>query len=157
MASRLDYRNSILYRTSRENIYKLQKLQNSAAKLILEKRKRDSASEALRELHWLNIDSRITFKVLLTVYKATRKEGPETINLKYNQSSSRTTSNMRLETSWCRTAIGERQIAYHGTHLWNALPLELRMEGIENSKKKLKTLLFDGHEYLKKETFKYKV
>ena len=85
------------------------------------------------------------------------KKRPKTINLKYNQLSCRTIRNMRLETKWCRTPIGERLIAYHRTRLWNALPLELRMEDTENFKKKLKTLLFDGHEYLKKEAFNYKV
>ena len=121
----MDYCNSILYGTSRENIYKLQKLQNSAAKLISGKRKRDSASEALRELHWLNIDSRIIFTVLLTACKATRKEAPETINLKYDQLSCRMISNIRLETPKRRTATGEHLIVYHGTCLWNDLPLEL--------------------------------
>ena len=156
IASRLDYCNSILYGTSRENMYKLQKLQNSAAKLILGQRKRDSASEALRELHWLNVESRITFKVLLTVYKATRNEGPVTINLNYNQWSCRSINDLKLETPWCKTAIGERLIAYHGTRLWNALPLDLRTEDMEKFKKKLKTLLFNDHEKLKKEAFKYK-
>ena len=61
IVSRLDYCNSILYGTSHDNILKLQKLQNRAAKLILGKEKRESASEALRDLHWLNVESRITF------------------------------------------------------------------------------------------------
>ena len=156
IASRLDYCNSILYGTSRENMYKLQKLQNSAAKLILGQRKRDSASEALRELHWLNVESRITFKVLFIVEKATRNEGPVTINLNYNQWSCRSINDLKLETPWCKTAIGERLIAYHGTRLWNALPLDLRTEDMEKFKKKLKTLLFNDHEKLKKEAFKYK-
>ena len=64
---------------------------------------------------------------------------------------------MKLETPWCKTAIGERLIAYNGTRLWNALPLELRMTDLENFKKKLKTLLFDDCDRLKKETFKYNV
>ena len=81
--SRLDYCNSISYGTSRENMYKLQKLQKSAAKLILRQRKRDSASEALIELNWLDVESRITFKVLLTVTR--QLEGPVTNNLNCNQ------------------------------------------------------------------------
>ena len=63
---------------------------------------------------------------------------------------------MKLETPWCKTAIGERLIAYHGTQIWNALPLELRMD-LENFKKKLKTLLFNDYDKLKKDDFKYNV
>ena len=37
---------------------------------------------------------------------------------------------MKLEIPWCKTAIEERLIGYHGTRLWNALPLELRMEDL---------------------------
>ena len=58
---------------------------------------------------------------------------------------------MKLETPWCKTAISEHFIAYHGTRLWNALPLDLRTEGMKKFKKKLKTLLFNNHEKLNKE------
>lgn len=68
ISSRLDYCNSLFVNLSRENIFKLQKVQNAAARLILGRRKRDSATEALKKLHWLNVESRITFKILLLVY-----------------------------------------------------------------------------------------
>ena len=68
---------------------------------------------------------------------------------------------MKLEIPWCKTAIEavieERLIAYHGTRLWNALPLELRMADLENFKKKLKTLLFYDYDKLKKEALKFNV
>ena len=64
ISSRLDYCNSLYVNNGKGNLNKLQKLQNSAAKLILSRRRRDSAAEALRELHWLNVETRITFKIL---------------------------------------------------------------------------------------------
>ena len=69
ISHRLDYCNSVLVNISKENLYKFQKVQNTAARLILGRRRRDSAAEALKELHWLNIDARITFKILLLVFK----------------------------------------------------------------------------------------
>ena len=57
------------------------------------------------------------------------------MKLNYNQLSCIIMNDMKLETLWCKIAIGERPIAYHGTRLWNAFPLELRMEDLENLKK----------------------
>ena len=79
------------------------------------------------------------------------------MKLSYNQLSCRTINDMKLETPWCKTEIGERLIAYHGIRLWNALPLALRMADLENFKKKPKTLLFNDFDSLKKEAFKYNV
>ena len=69
---RLDYCNSVLINISKENLFKLQKVQNAAAQIILGRRRRDSAKEALKELHWLDIEARITFKVLLLIFKVLR-------------------------------------------------------------------------------------
>ena len=45
------------------------KLQNAAAPLILRKKKRESVKESLKDLHWLNIDQRLFYKILLLVFK----------------------------------------------------------------------------------------
>jgi hypothetical protein len=69
ISSRLDNCNSLFVNINKDHLQKLQKVQNAAAKLILGWRRRDSATAALKKLHWLNIDARITFKILLFVYK----------------------------------------------------------------------------------------
>ena len=52
-SSRLDYCNSLFFNMCKENIFKLQKVQNAAARLVARKRKRDSIASTLRDLHWL--------------------------------------------------------------------------------------------------------
>ena len=69
ISHRLDYCNSLFICTSKENIVKLQKVQNYAARLISGKRKRDSVSETLKELHWLRVEERIAFKIILLIHK----------------------------------------------------------------------------------------
>ena len=72
ITGRLDYCNSLFVNISRDNLFKMQKAQNAAGRLILGKRRRDSARLILRELHWLNVEARITFKILLLVFKVIR-------------------------------------------------------------------------------------
>ena len=156
VTSRLDSCNSILVNCGSHNIYKLQKVQNTAARLILSKRRRDSATAALRELHWLNIESRITFKILLLVHKVVRRKCPENLTLNYKTFNGRSDDLLKLEEPVFKTKYGKRLFVYNGPRLWNALPTELRMEeDTEKYKKGLKTLLFDGHEDLKRNAFKY--
>ena len=40
--------------------------------------------EALKSLHWLNIEDRILFKVLCIVYRCVNKQGPEFLNEMFN-------------------------------------------------------------------------
>ena len=70
--SRLDYSNGLLYGLPKCTASGLQAVQNSAARLVTQERLRyhDSMSRALMELHWLPVDKRIEYKLLLYTYKA---------------------------------------------------------------------------------------
>ena len=61
--SRLDYCNSLLAGTSVSNLAKLQRVQNTLARVVLRRGKYDHISSALAELHWLPVKQRITFKL----------------------------------------------------------------------------------------------
>ena len=65
--SRLDYCNSILYGLPKRELDKLQRVQNTAAGLI---KQYDHIKPApLQKLHWLRVESRIIFKVILITFK----------------------------------------------------------------------------------------
>ena len=156
ISSRLDYCNSLFMNISQENLRKLQKLQNTAARLVLGKRRRYSASLSLRELHWLNVETRIIFKTILLVFKVIRGTCSDNLKLQYKQFNGRPSDFLLLETPNYKTKHGKRLFDYNGSRLWNALPYELRMiEDVALFKKKLKTLLFDGCKDLKNRAFKY--
>ena len=156
ISSRIDYCNSLFMNLDKENMFKLQKVQNAAARLILGRRKRDSATEALKQLHWLNVDARVTFKILLLVYKILKGLCSQDFGLQYKGFNGRPDDYLILQTPVFKTAYGKRVFAYHGTRLWNALPTNVRAEDdVEKFKKSIKTLLFEGSSDLKKKAYRY--
>ena len=156
ITSKLDYCNSLLINTSKSNLYKLQKVQNSAARLVVRGRKRDSISQVLKELHWLRIESRIIFKILLITYKRITGQCSENLQIKYKGHNCRPQDYLMLETTNANTKYGRRRFEYAAPRLWNALPLEVRTEeDIEIFKKRVKTLLFEGTEELKRRASVY--
>ena len=75
--SQLDHCNSILAGLPDVSINQMQRVQNLAAKVVLGKSKRDSATVCLSALHWLPIWSRISHKILTLIHKSITRKAPE--------------------------------------------------------------------------------
>ena len=67
--SRLDYCNSLLYDIPKYQRDRLQRIQNTAARMITGARSSDHITPLLKSLHWLTVEARIHFKILLITYK----------------------------------------------------------------------------------------
>ena len=92
---------------SKTNLYKLQKVQNAAARLVVRKGKRNSMTNVLRELHWLKVEARIIFKIILLVYKYITGQCPKNINLPYKLHNCRKQDFLLLETCGAKTKHGK--------------------------------------------------
>ena len=69
--SRVDYCNSILYSVGAVHLQKLQSVQNGAARVVVRKQKYDPITSILRDnLHWLPVESRISFKQCMLVLQS---------------------------------------------------------------------------------------
>ena len=153
IVSRIDYCNSLLYGVNEYEISRLQKLQNSCARLIFGKKKRESVSEVLNTLHWLPIKERICFKILLLVFKFFKNETP-----KYIDECLQVTdlNNYLLYIPRTKTPYGDRAFKNCAPRLWNALPLRLRcIATVESFKKHLKHHLFQHFQNFKSNVNRY--
>ena len=140
--SSLDYCNSLYIGCSKSTIKQLQLIQNRACRLIFGLKKRASVQDKLKELHWLRVEERIKFKVLLLVYKSIRNLSPSYLSelICLND-----ISNSRSISLKCNTAVkhSSRAFQFVGIKLWNELPDSLRnIEDIDIFKNQLKTHLF---------------
>ncbi len=76
ITSRLDNMNSILFKIPDYQIQRLQNIQNNTARLINKLKKTDHITPVLIDLHWLPVEQRIKFKILLLVYKCLNDQAP---------------------------------------------------------------------------------
>ena len=67
--SRLDYCNAPLAGLPATHIARLQRIQNNAARLVLQKSKRQHVTPLLKQLHWLPIQTRIDYKLATLAFR----------------------------------------------------------------------------------------
>ena len=79
ISSRLDYANSQLFRVPATQLSRLQRIQNTAARIVHRVSKFTPITPILEELHWLPIN-RINYKLLILVFRAIKTGTPGYIN-----------------------------------------------------------------------------
>ena len=76
VSSRLDYANALLHGTSTSNFHGLQVAQNSLARAVCQAPRSVSATELRRQLHWLPVRQRISYKLAVITYKTNSTKTP---------------------------------------------------------------------------------
>ena len=148
VSSRLDSNNSILYGLPKSELSKLQRIQNAAARLVTLSKKREHITPVLKDLHWLPVESRIIYKLMLLTFKALNNQAPkylcELISIKKSSRSLRSNTSIVLHRKKANTVTyGQRSFHHAAPELWNQLPSHVKnATSLQQFKSLLKAHLF---------------
>ena len=155
VSSWLDYWNSLFRSLSKFNLRKLQRIQNSAARIVSNTSRYTSITPVLKKLHWLPVEQHIMFKTATLVYKFLHTGFPRYFApylLSYSSSyctrRSQTGGNF-LVIPKCYPFVHKsvkqfgNSFAFDAPTVWNALPDEIRASpSLASFRKQLKTYLY---------------
>ena len=149
--NRIDYCNSLLFGAPKFILNKLQRLQNMAARLVTRVKRSSHITPSLFKLHWLPIEYRIQFRILVHTYRSIHESAPGYLCtlIKLRSSDSvrhlRTCDDLSLVVNRTRLkTFGDRAFSNCAPTLWNNLPVSIRLQDSESSfRKSLKTLMFN--------------
>ena len=148
--SRLDNCNALLAGLPASSLAPLQRVQNAAARLVLDLKSSDHITAALMELHWLPIKQRIAYKLCVLVHKSRHQLAPDYLTELFTTiadvpslSTLRSATDGKISVPRTRLQFGERAFAVAGARQWNSLPAQLRsVDDYILFKSRLKTHLF---------------
>ena len=153
VTNKLDYCNSLLLGAPSAVLGRIQRIQNAAARLLTDTALHAHITPVLRELHWLPVEKRVLYKVVLLVFKIINGAGPSyLLSVPTNRDASAVRTlrsnncnvlNVPFTTS---TIVFNRSFTYAAPRIWNTLPHEMRvLTDLDVFKKQLKTFLFNAY------------
>ena len=146
MHSRLDYANSLLFNATEFNFKKLQRLQNTLARIATLSSYRSSATPLLKSLHWLPIKFRINYKIANVTHNILTTSQPsylyELLHPYTSQRSQRQQFINTLNVPRTRLKLSDKSFSVAAPKIWNSLPLNIRQSSHSPKfiKNKLKTV-----------------
>ena len=118
VSSKLDYCNSLYSGISQTNLNKLQRIQNSLARVITNTSKYQHITPTLKKLHWLPIRQRIDYKICLLTYKTLTNKQPtylyNSLSFPSHSVSTRSSDSLVLSIPYVRSSLGKRAFSVIG-------------------------------------------
>ncbi|KAJ1156951.1 hypothetical protein NDU88_009667 [Pleurodeles waltl] len=149
VSSKLDYSNALYAGTTAKLQKRLQRIQNTSARLILDIPFHLHNTDHLRNLHWLPVNKRITLKLLTHAQKALHNTRQEYLKRRfsfYTPTQHLRSTDLALTTAprVCRTTTNGISFSHLTAKTWNTLSTHLRQtKDLLTFRKLLKTWLFE--------------
>ena len=143
----LSYCNSLYNGISQANLNKIQRIQNTLARVVTNTSKFEHITPILKKLHWLPIKQHIDYKLCLLTYKTLQIQQPtylyNSLSFPSHSLSTRSSDSSVLSIPYVRTSLGKRAFSVIAPRLWNSLPPDTRNSlSVSTFRSKLKTHLF---------------
>ena len=145
--TRLDYCNALLYGVSAKNVQRLQRIQNSLARVVCNVPYGRSATDSLHTLHWLPVAKRISYKIATITHRTLHTQQPTYLAELIQNSAPirplRSSARHLLQQPRTNTVTASRAFAVAAPRIWNSLPVSITVSANYCTfKSKLKTHLF---------------
>ena len=132
--SRIDYCNSLLFGSTHDVTYQLQRIQNYAARVILCLPMSSSITIHLKSLHWLPVKVRSTYKIACLCYHCQSSTAPSYITDMLhrkplhtrNTRSSSYTLPLLNRLAHSKATLGDRSFSSASSSVWNSIPNNVR-------------------------------
>ena len=138
-----DYCDIVYSNCNITEIVKLQRLQNRAAKLILQVPFDTNTHEVLSKLKWFYLTERLFYHRCIFMFNCFNFTSPDylkrTFSVADHGHNTRSNSRRDLQIPRCRSGCGQKTFAYQGVKAWNSLTIATRSATTLNAfKNKLK-------------------
>ena len=128
--SKLFYCSAVWAGTLKQNLHKLQLVQNFAARVLRDTKKFDHISPVLRKLGWPSIKDQLLVRDTTQVYKIVNGLAPLNLSSKLSKRSDTHHCNTRkrdsLNLPLCRTVTAQRSFYYRAVSAWDSLTTDTR-------------------------------
>ena len=149
IVSKVDYCKLVLAGIPGQLQDRLQSVLNAAARLVFSARRSERITPWLRELHWLRVPERVTFRLCVLAYSCLDGTTPAHLAESLHRTSNdrrrlrSADSAMLVVPSTRRSTLGDRAFPVASARAWNSLPSSVRnAPSLTTFRRELKTALF---------------
>ena len=122
----LDYCSIVWQECSKEQVQRLERVQNYGMRIILSKPPRINSEEMRRELKWRTLEPRRNMRILGLMYRCVHRQTTRLLSSRFEEKKGTCTRGALRFLRRANTKFFRRSFSFRGVQDWNNLPEEVR-------------------------------